>query len=645
MNEIARAFAPTALRDRATICLLRAKRDGLKTPPRLSLSEWAARYAYIPVEGNASPGKFEAYGYQNGLMDAVTDPSVKLISVMKSARIGYTRCLDNIIGYFLHHDPAPILVVQPREGDADDYSRTEILPMVKDTPVLRDLVGDFKGKDPDQRLSKRTFKNGASITFIGANSAEGFRRITVRVVAFDEIDSYPTEGVGKEGDQIALGIKRTETYWNRKIIQGSTPKILGASRIEKAWLESDQRRYHVPCPHCGEKQVLKWQNLRWDKGDKPDPSRPKWIGEHRPETAHFVCEASGCIIEEHHKNWMIDNGEWIASQPFHGHAGYHIWAGYSLNPNACWSELASEWLLKRNNPRDLQTFVNTTLGEPWEDRKERIEGRALYERAENYGAQNIPDAIRSITGGVDIQDNRIEVQIIGWGERDESWVIDYQIFYGDPAQQTVWAQLDNFLMMQYSTDGGRALRIRAACVDIGGHHGNAAIQFCKQRRGRNIYPVKGIGGPRPIWPKLASATKLKETIFLLGVDTAKDAIYGRLRIQKSGIGYIHFPAGEIFDEKYFSQLTSEYIKTMHDREGRPFRRWFLPEGKRNEALDTMVYALAAYHSLGRTSSMLAPQQWHQSARVAHVSQSTRPTPPSPFPAAKPRRSIASLLPR
>jgi phage terminase large subunit GpA-like protein len=645
MNEIARAFAPTALRDRATICLLRAKRDGLKTPPRLSLSEWAARYAYIPVEGNASPGKFEAYGYQNGLMDAVTDPSVKLISVMKSARIGYTRCLDNIIGYFLHHDPAPILVVQPREGDADDYSRTEILPMVKDTPVLRDLVGDFKGKDPDQRLSKRTFKNGASITFIGANSAEGFRRITVRVVAFDEIDSYPTEGVGKEGDQIALGIKRTETYWNRKIIQGSTPKILGASRIEKAWLESDQRRYHVPCPHCGEKQVLKWQNLRWDKGDKPDPSRPKWIGEHRPETAHFVCEASGCIIEEHHKNWMIDNGEWIASQPFHGHAGYHIWAGYSLNPNACWSELASEWLLKRNNPRDLQTFVNTTLGEPWEDRKERIEGSALYERAENYGAQNIPDAIRSITGGVDIQDNRIEVQIIGWGERDESWVIDYQIFYGDPAQQTVWAQLDNFLMMQYSTDGGRALRIRAACVDIGGHHGNAAIQFCKQRRGRNIYPVKGIGGPRPIWPKRASATKLKETIFLLGVDTAKDAIYGRLRIQKSGIGYIHFPAGEIFDEKYFSQLTSEYIKTMHDREGRPFRRWFLPEGKRNEALDTMVYALAAYHSLGRTSSMLAPQQWHQSARVAHVSQSTRPTPPSPFPAAKPRRSIASLLPR
>jgi terminase, large subunit len=631
------------LLERAKACQLRAKHDGMRTPPRLSLSEWAAKYAYIPVEGNASPGKFEAYGYQNGLMDAVTDPSVKLISVMKSARIGYTRCLDNIIAYFLHHDPAPILVVQPREGDADDYSRTEILPMVKDTPVLRDLVDGFRGKDPDQRLSKRVFKNGASITFIGANSAEGFRRITVRVVAFDEIDSYPIEGAGKEGDQIALGIKRTETYWNRKIIQGSTPKIIGASRIEKAWQESDQRRYHVPCPHCGEKQVLKWPNLRWDKAERPDLARPKWIGTHKPETAHFVCEVSGCIIEEHHKQWMIDNGEWIASQPFSGHAGFHIWSGYSLHPNACWSEIVNEFLLKKDNPREYQTFVNTTLGEPWEDRRERIEGSALLSRAENYGAENIPDAIRSLTAGVDVQDNRIEVQIIGWGERDESWVIDYEVIYGDPAQQTIWVEVDKCLLTKYHTDAGREVRIRAACVDIGGHHGNAAIQFCKARRGRNIYPIKGVGGPRPVWPKRASITKLKETIFSLGVDTAKDAIYGRLRIQKPGIGYIHFPVGEIFDEQYFEQLTSEYIKTMHDREGRPFRRWFLPEGRRNEALDTMVYALGAYHSFGRTAGMLAP---HQVAQVVHIGQAARPAPPaSPFPAQAKRRSIASLLPR
>jgi phage terminase large subunit GpA-like protein len=636
------------LLERATACALRAKFDGLRTPPRLSLAEWADRYAYIPVEGNASPGKFEAYGYQNGLMDAVTDPAVKIISVMKSARIGYTRCLDNIIAYFLHHDPAPILVVQPREGDADDYSRTEILPMVKDTPVLRELVDGFRGKDPDQRLSKRVFKNGASITFIGANSAEGFRRITVRIVAFDEIDSYPIEGVGKEGDQIALGIKRTETYWNRKIIQGSTPKIHGASRIEKAWLESDQRRYHVPCPHCGEKQVLKWHNLRWDKAEKPDPSRPKWIGDHRPETAHFVCEASGCIIEEHHKQWMIDNGEWIAARPFAGHAGFHIWSGYSLHPNACWTELANEWLLKRENPRDLQTFVNTTLGEPWEDRGEKVEGSALLARAENYGSENIPDAIKSLTGGIDVQGNRLEVQIIGWGDRDESWVIDYQIFYGDPSQQSVWVELDNYLLTRYHTDGGREVRLRAACVDIGGHFANAAIQFCRARRGRNIYPIKGVGGPRPVWPKRASVTKLRETIFALGVDTAKDAIYGRLRIQKPGVGYVHFPVGGIFDENYFAQLTSEYVKTMHDREGRPFRRWFLPEGKRNEALDTMVYALGARMSFRLDGGMLDPHRAVQPIQVVRAGEPVSPParPASPFPVVpKPRRSIASMLPR
>ena len=217
--------------------LRRARAEALKPPPRLSLSEWAEHYAYLSPETSADAGKFQAFGYQNGIMDAVTDPSVRQITVMKSARVGYTKILDHVIGYFIHQDPSPILIVQPRVEDAEDYSKTEIAPMLRDTPVLAEIAGDLKAKDSSQRILKRMFRNGSSISFVGANSPGGFRRITARIIAFDEVDGYPADGAGNEGDQIALGTKRSESFWNRKIILGSTPTLKGVSRIEKAWSE------------------------------------------------------------------------------------------------------------------------------------------------------------------------------------------------------------------------------------------------------------------------------------------------------------------------------------------------------------------------------------------------------------------------
>jgi phage terminase large subunit GpA-like protein len=467
-------------------------------PPMLTVSAWADKYAHLSPETCSSPGKFKSFAYQRGIMDAVSDPGVTQITVMKSARIGYTKCLDNIIGYFIHQDPSPILIVQPRVEDAEDYSRTEIEPMLRDTPVLAAIAGSLGAKDSSQRIVKRTFSNGASVSFVGANSPGGLRRITARTVCFDEVDGFPVKGAGNEGDQIALGIKRTETFWNSRTILGSTPTIKGISRIETAWGESDQRRYHVPCPHCGSMQTLKWANMRWDKDAE---------GKHLPETAHFVCEASGCIIEERYKPAMLDGGAWVAAKPFNGHAGFHIWSAYSLFPKARWPNLVAEFLRCRRDPTLLRTFVNLVLGETWEDETERLEGSSLLRRAENYGTENIPQRVLAITAGVDIQGDRLEVQVIGWGEREECWVIDYDIFYGDPAQQSVWVELDKFLLTKYHTDAGREIRIKAACIDTGGHHANSLIQFCKSRRSRNIYPVKGFAGPRPIWPKRSSKTK------------------------------------------------------------------------------------------------------------------------------------------
>ena len=561
--------------------------QALHPPPQLTLSQWADQYAYLSPETSSEAGKFVGYAYQNGILDAVTDPTVAQVTVMKSARVGYTKCLDHVVGYFIHQDPSPILVVQPRIEDAEDYSRTEIAPMVRDTPVLAEIVGKIGPRDTLQRLQKRQFRNGASVSFVGANSPAGFRRITARIVCFDEIDGYPLEGAGKEGDQIALGIKRSETFWNRKIILGSTPTHKDTSRIERFYEQSDRRRYFVPCPQCGHMQTLRWENLRWDRTAN---------GGHVPDSAHFVCDSSGCIIEEQHKARMIAGGQWRGSQPFKGHAGFHIWAAYSLWPNACWANLVREFLRSRKDPIQLRTFVNTVLGETWQETVETVDGHQLLSRGENYGPDSVPRDIRFLTAGVDTQGDRLEMQVVGWGPDEESWVVDYEILMGDPAQAKVWSDLDQLLLRPYHDEDHRELRIQSVCVDAFGHHGNQVFLFCEARRGRRVFAIGGSPGARPIWPKRASDTKTHKHVWMVGVDTAKDVLYGRLRIAQKGPGYIHFPAGTAFGTAYFDQLTSERVVTQF-RLGRPQRKWELPSGKRNEALDTYVYALAARMSI------------------------------------------------
>jgi phage terminase large subunit GpA-like protein len=587
--------------------LRRAVRDALKPPPRLTLSQWAAEYAYLSPETSAEAGKFRAFAYQNGIMDAVTDPLVRQITVMKSARVGYTKILDHIVGYFIHQDPSPVLVVQPRVEDAEDYSRTEIAPMLRDTPVLAEIAGDLKAKDSNQRILKRVFRNGSSISFVGANSPGGFRRITTRVVCFDEVDGYPKEGAGEEGDQIALGVKRTESFWNRKVIVGSTPTVKDYSRIEKSFRESDQRRYYVPCPQCGHRQVLKWQNLHWDKAEN---------GAHLPETAHFVCEVNGCIIDESHKPAMVEQGEWIAEAPFGGHAGFHIWAAYSLFPNAAWRYLVEEWLRVHKDPSLRRTFVNLVLGETWEEDAERVDSQSIMGRAEDWG-DKAPTPVLLVTCGVDVQDDRLEIERVGWGAEEESWSLDHRILYGDPSSPDLWRELEDYLLTRTTRADGVELPVHAACIDSGGHHTAAVYRFVKDRFRRRVFAIKGMGGPgRPVWPKRASKNnKGKVNLFLVGVDAAKDAIYARLKMTEPGPGYCHFPKrdfgakpeGTPRDPAYFEQLTAEIVQTKFVK-GFPHRVYVLPSGKRNEALDLRVYAYAALISLNvRWGQLLAAQ--------------------------------------
>ena len=575
-----------------------ARRANLKPPPKLTLGEWAATYAVLSRETSAQTGRFEAFPYQTGMMDAITDPAVEQVSVMKSARVGYTKILDHVVGYYLHQDPCPILLVQPRVEDAEDYSKTEIAPMLRDTPVLSAIAGDPKARDSNQTILKKTMLNGSSLTMVGANSPGGFRRITARIVLFDEVDGYPSGGAGSEGDQIALGTKRSETFWNRKVVAGSTPTIKGISRIEKRFEQGDGRRYQVPCPHCGEMQALEWGGKEAPHGIKWDKSAD---GKHRPETAHYVCRFNGCIIEELDKPAMIAGGRWVAERPFNGHASFHIWAGYSLFVNAAWSRLVAEWLEVQADPLRRQTFVNLVLGLPYEDRGEgALNERTLAARVETWDGE-VPTGVAILTAAGDVQDDRIELEIVGWGRNEERWSIEHLVIDGDPDTPALWAQVDDALKRRWCRADGRSYAVMAACIDSGGHHTQKVYEFCRARLGRRLWAVKGEaarGGARsPVWPTKRPSARTKQQFrpVIIGVNAAKDVIRSRLHLEQpapgqSAPGYMHYPSDR--DINFFAQLVAERSVRKH-MNGQVFRVWELPAGRRNEALDLAVYSYAA----------------------------------------------------
>lgn len=567
---------------------------GLLPPPELTVSQWSASKMRLSGEYSASRGAFHAFPYQVGIMDAMTDPLNKRVVVKKSARVGYTQCLQNGLGYFIEHDPSPILLVQPRESDAEDHSKTWITPLLRDVPALAAVTGNPKSRDGNQTILAKRFQNGAGLKLIGADSPGGFRRITVRVVMFDEVDGYAIGGAGAEGDQITLGIKRSETFWNRVIVIGSTPTVKGQSRIEKEFDATDRRRYFVPCPHCGTHQVLEW-------GDKDTVQGIKWLrdedGQYVPGSAYYGC-INGCVIQEHHKEQMVRLGQWRATAPFHGYAGFHIWSAYSLFPNAGWSLLVEEWLRVHKDPLQRQTFINLVLGEPYEDKGDNpmAEGKLLA-RCENWAAV-VPDEVGLLTAGVDFQGDRCEIHVEGWGENEESWSIAYDVIEGEPDDPALWHQLDQYLLKVFPRGDGRGLEIAAACLDSGGQEGHAqrVYEFAKARLGRRIWAIKGeaakMGQRSPVWPTKRPSRRTRATFrpIIIGVNTAKDVIRTRLHIERPGPGYMHFPAGR--DLAFFSQLIAER-SVRKEAHGARFRVWELPPGRANEALDTTVYAYAA----------------------------------------------------
>jgi phage terminase large subunit GpA-like protein len=613
--------------------VLARARAALRPPPRLSLSEWADRYFYLSPESAAEPGRWRTLPYQRGIMDAITDPAVEQVSFMKSARVGATKMMGAAIGYYLHQDPCPIMVVQPTVEDAQGYSKEEIAPMLRDCEVLAQLAGEATARTPDQTILHKVFAGGGSLTMVGANSGRGFRRVSRRVVIFDEVDGYPPSA-GAEGDQIKLGIRRTEYYWNRKIIAASTPLTAGASRIEEMFEAGDQRRYHVPCPQCGHEDILVFN----------EDERGHWMQwpEDEPAAAHFVCSGNGCVIEEHHKREMLERGEWRANAEFHGHASFHIWAAYSLSPNATWGQIAAEFLeAKRQGPEKLKTFVNTGLGETWHERGEAPEWERLYHRRETYPIGSVPAGVRFLTSGVDVQKDRFVYDVTGWGDDKQSWSIDAGVIMGDTSDEKSWAQLDELQGRTFPGIDGRTFSIAMMAIDSG-YNTQQVYNWARRHPMSRVIACKGmarartlLGVPSPVDVTVRGKRMQRGyKVWPVGVGIAKSELYGWLRLpapldgESFPPGYCHFPE---HGPEYFRQLTAEHLVQVRKRSGFVLLEWQLLPNRENHWLDARVLARAAAAALGldrmQPRGVVANQQAPDPESRIHVAPPLSPPAP------------------
>ncbi|GLV24161.1 phage terminase large subunit family protein [Sphingobium sp. TomTYG45] len=544
--------------------------QALRPPPSIATADWIERNIFLPAESSATPGRMKLWAYQRGICDALDDPTIERVTVAKSARIGYTALLGGIIASYVSNAPAPILAIQPTADDARDWS-VELEQVFEASPALRGLLSDESDESGRSTMMARRFPGG-SLKFLAARSPRTLRRHTAKVLCLDEIDGYE---VTQEGDPIALAEMRTQTFRDRKILAGSTP-VFDYGAVTRLYAKSDQRIYEVRCASCGDFSEIKWADIRWNHGD--------------PDSAHWICPASGCVIEERHKPAMVAAGRWRATAPdVRAHAGFRVNALISPHHNARWGKLAAEFLIAKQNPQTLQTFTNLVLGEPWRTEGEDLDEHELFNRRQPFNMGALPEDVLFLTLGVDCQDDRLEATILGHG-RNDIYVLEHRVFWGPIDGDTVWQELDGLLREQWPHPHGGTLRIDAAVIDSGdGGHSDIVHRFTRPRFGRRVVSGKGVAGfSRPFLQR--SGTK-GANLWLVGVDAVKSQLFARVA-RNSGI---HFSGA--LEPVFFEQFASERRVVKYTR-GTPQARFERIPGRRAETLDCVVYAWAARSLIG-----------------------------------------------
>ena len=631
----------------------------MRPPADITVSQWADAQRILSGKASSEPGPWrtDRTPYLRQIMDDLSARSrVQEVIVMFAAQLGKSESGMNWLGYIIDQEPGPMMIVQPTTDMAKRFSRQRIFPMLEETPALRKKVRENRSRDDSNTTLMKDFAGGL-LVISGANSAASLRSMPVRYLFLDEIDAYPLD-VDGEGDPVALAEKRTSTFGRRKVLKVSTPTTKDFSRIEASYLGSDMRRFMVPCPHCGEHQVLVWgsdkrNGLKFDK----DPAGTPILS-----SVHYVCEHNGCCIHEHHKPGMLAGGYWQSGKESSRPGkltGYHMSAIYAPLGWVSWADLVQQWheaniAAKSGDVSRLKTFVNTVLAETWEEQGDKVAHHELARRAEDYPLGVIPYGGLMIVQGVDVQGDRIERRVWAYGRGQESWLIEREIIYGDPAVEegqpgSVWTVLTERRRTAIMHASGSQVIISATAIDTGGHHTQQVYAYCRAHVHANVLAIKGasvhgkaaLGKPSDIevtWrgQKIARGVKL----WPIGTDVVKGLIYGRLRNSQPGPGYIHLPKA-LANGDEFEQLTAERLITKYIK-GHPRMEWVKPNGKRNEALDCCVYAYAAACWLG--IERFTDMQWNKlESRVAPVVRDlfSQPatTPEEPKPAAAKAESV------
>lgn len=572
--------------------------ERLKPPPVLSVSEWADTYRVLP-DSSAEPGRWrtERTPYLRDIMDAFSDDDVETVVFMAAAQIGKSECLLNVLGYFIDQDPSPILFVQEGDRAAAEFSKERIAPMIRLCKRLRGKVATAKSRDSGNTIESKDFPGG-HLGITGAGTPGKLARRPRRVVLFDEVDKYPASA-GVEGDPIDLGVKRTTTFWNKKIGIVSTPTIKGHSRIETAYEDSDQRRYEVPCPHCGAYQALKWSGVEWEKGSD---------GGHLPETAQYRCTACEELIPESAKPGMLAAGKWVAEYPDRPSCGFRLSALYS--PWVSWSDIAAEFLESKAYPERLKAFINSRLAETYEERGEAPQWEILYRRRESYPLGTCPEGVMFLTAGADVQQDRVEVAVWGWGIDKESWLVDHRVFPGKTLDPDTWEPVTAMLHETFPKEAGGDLPIAMLAIDTGYDVGSV-VEWNHRVGDQRIMLIKG-GNWQNNWGSVIGTNPSRSDVtidgksvgyrlWIVGGALIKQETYGFLQ-QPEPLeedepfppGYVHIPH---VDRETVQSLVSEDLVTKTDRKGFTKRVWEKKRA-RNEQLDMRVYARAAAERMG-----------------------------------------------
>ncbi|MEO7538881.1 MAG: phage terminase large subunit family protein [Pyrinomonadaceae bacterium] len=557
----------------------------------VTISSWAEQYRVVSASRSARPGKWsnDVFPFLRGIMDCVTEPDVRKVVLQKSSQVGGTECLVNILTYYMHQDPSMMIYYAEIENKARTWTNECLDPTIMESPELRRCMLAEAGTSADNNQSIKRFRGG-QLAILWASSAANLSSRPARIVCFDEVDAFE---MTKEGDPVKIAEARTKTFReSKKIILVSSPRDRETSIIEREYNLGDQREFYVPCPHCGFYQTLKWSNLKWDDADTA-------------ADAYYVCgiiegetltDGCGAVLEDEDKVEMLAGGLWRPSAPFKGTASFKINEMYS--PMTTWGDMAVDFLEAKKHRDTLRPFVNTRLGESFAEEGEKIDYGNLTLNIEDYEAE-VPLGVEFLTAGVDVQGDRLEVEVVGWGRDLESWSIDYAVLEGSPSLPDVWFDLTEYLTKGWEgvRESGLAdglWRVNAACIDTGGHHTDEVYNYCKRNAGRRWFAVKGLSTrDSPLVGRPTRNNKARVKLFGVGTDTAKDQIFDFLKVPEAGPGYCHFPNNEKYGEAYLKMLCSE-VKRPRFRLG---KQYFVYEkvsaNARNEALDLRVYATAA----------------------------------------------------